>query len=171
MREQICRGRPYFRSASRGIWSQGARFLNRAEGRRRGNEVRSKRSKGGEARQQFPSEVALSDGSMASSSCSKPTVEERISALEESMQKLRGMLNHLDEFLQNLDSEAGRRMERLELDILHTKTGMCEELDDLKKELQDPQKEIEGRVKILEQKMEQLNNEWKLERTQGEKKG
>ena len=87
------------------------------------------------------------------------------------MQKFQGMLNHLDEFLQNLDSEEGRCMERLELDILHTKTGMCEDLNDLKKELQDPQKEIEGRVKILEQKMEQINNEWKLERAQGEKKG
>jgi prefoldin subunit 5 len=107
---------------------------------------------------------------MASSSGSKPSVEEHVSALEESMKKLRGMLNNLDEFLQNLDSDAGRRMERLELDILHTKSGMCEELDDLKKELKEPQQEMEDRVRILEQKMEHLNSEWKLERDQGKRK-
>jgi hypothetical protein len=73
------------------------------------------------------------------------------------------MLNNLDDFLQNLDGEAGRRMEVLELDIIHTRSGLCEELGKLKKELKDPQQEIEERVSSLEQQMEQMNRNgsWK----------
>jgi predicted nucleic acid-binding Zn-ribbon protein len=53
---------------------------------------------------------------MASSSGNKPTMEERIAELEGNVQKLRNQLINLDDFLQNLDSEAGRRMEMLEND-------------------------------------------------------
>jgi hypothetical protein len=62
---------------------------------------------------------------MASSSGNNPTMEERITGLEENVQKLRSQLISLDDFLQNLDSEAGRRMEMLENDIIHTKSGLC----------------------------------------------
>jgi hypothetical protein len=44
------------------------------------------------------------------------------------VKKLQSQLISLDDFLQNLDSEAGRRMEMLENDIMHTKSGLCEEL-------------------------------------------
>jgi uncharacterized protein YydD (DUF2326 family) len=69
-------------------------------------------------------------------------MEERITALEENVQKLRSMLINLDDFLQNLDSEAGRRMEVLENDIIHTRSGLCEELGKLRKELKDPKARI-----------------------------
>ena len=72
---------------------------------------------------------------MASGSNSKPSTEERLKAMDTVLEDLKQLLQLQLDFLENLDSEVGRRMERLELDILHTKTGMCEELDDLKKEL------------------------------------
>jgi hypothetical protein len=77
----------------------------------------------------------------------------------------------LDDFLQNLDSEAGRHMEMLENDIIHTKYGLSEELWKLRKEMKDPKKEFEERVSSLEKQMEQMNKEWKLERDQSKKEG
>jgi exonuclease VII small subunit len=108
---------------------------------------------------------------MASSSGNKPTMEERIAELEGSVQKLCNQLISLDDFLQNLDSEAGRHMEMLENDIIHTKSGLSEELWKLRKEMKDPKKEFEERVSSLEQQMEQMNKEWKLERDQSKKEG
>jgi hypothetical protein len=65
---------------------------------------------------------------MASSSGSKPTMEEGITTLEEEVEKLQGLLVNLDDFLQSLDSEAGRRMEVLENDILFTGSRLSEEI-------------------------------------------
>jgi predicted nucleic acid-binding Zn-ribbon protein len=98
---------------------------------------------------------------MASSSGSKPTMEERLAALETNVQCLRHQLNNLDDFLQNLDVDAGRRMEMLENDITTTKFGLSEELGKLCKDLKDPKQEFEDRVNNLEQQMEQMNKEWK----------
>jgi len=80
---------------------------------------------------------------MASSSGNKPNMEERITELEGSVQKLRNQLISLDDFLQNLDSEVGRHMEILENDIIHTKSDLNEELWKLWKEMKDPKKEFE----------------------------
>jgi predicted nucleic acid-binding Zn-ribbon protein len=68
--------------------------------------------------------------------------------------------------LQNLDIDAGRRLEMLEADITTTKFGLTEELGKLRKELRDPKQEFENRVSNLEEKMKQLNKEWKTERDQ-----
>jgi hypothetical protein len=108
---------------------------------------------------------------MASSSGNKPSMEERITALEEDVQKLRGLLINLEDFLQNLDSEAGRRMEVPENDILYTRSGLSEELWKLRKDMENPKHEHEERVRSLEQQMEQLNKEWKDEREHPKGKG
>jgi hypothetical protein len=47
------------------------------------------------------------------------------------------------DFLENLDTEAGHRLEQLEVDITITKIGFAEELDKLHKELKNPQQEFE----------------------------
>lgn len=77
---------------------------------------------------------------MASSSGNKPTTEERLNSLEEDLQRLKHMLHHQMDFLQNLDIYAGRRLEMLEADITTTKFGLTEELGKLRKELKDPNK-------------------------------
>jgi hypothetical protein len=103
---------------------------------------------------------------MASNSGNKPTTEERLNLLEEDLQRLKNMLHHQLDFLQNLDIDAGRRLEMLEADITTTKFGLTEELGKLRKELRDPKQEFENRVSNLEEKMKQLNKEWKTERDQ-----
>ena len=60
-----------------------------------------------------------------------------------------------------MDIEAGRRLERLEGDITTTKFEISEELGKLHKELKNPKKEFEDRITQLEEKMAQLNNDWK----------
>lgn len=75
------------------------------------------------------------------------------------MQHLRHQLNNLDDFLQNLDINARRRLEMLENDITSTKFGLSEELGKLRKDLKDPKQEFDERVSSLEQQMEQLNKE------------
>jgi len=96
---------------------------------------------------------------MASSSGSKPTTEERLSAMDEALENLKQMLNYQLDFLQNLDIEAGRRLERLEGDITTTKFEISEELGKLHKELKNPKKEFEDRITQLEEKMAKLNND------------
>jgi predicted nucleic acid-binding Zn-ribbon protein len=108
---------------------------------------------------------------MATSSGSKPTTEERLASLEANWQHLKHQLNNLDDFLQNLDIDAGRHLEMLEEDITSTKFGLSEELGKLCKDLKDPKHEFEERVNKLEQQMEQLNKEWKQERDQSKKGG
>ena len=54
----------------------------------------------------------------------------------------------------------------LESDITTTKFGLTEELGKLRKELRDPKQVFENRVSKLEEKMKQLNKEWKTERDQ-----
>jgi hypothetical protein len=106
---------------------------------------------------------------MASSSGSKPMTEERLNSLEDNLQRLKQMLEHQLDFLQNLDIDAGRRLEMLEDDITSTNCGLTEELGKLRKELKDPKQEFENRINSLEEKMEQLNKEWKEERDQSKK--
>jgi hypothetical protein len=91
---------------------------------------------------------------MASGSGSKPTTEERLNSLEEALQRLKHMLDHQLDFLENLDIDAGRCLEMLEADITTTKFGLTEELGKLRKELKDPKQEFENRVSCLEEKME-----------------
>jgi hypothetical protein len=75
---------------------------------------------------------------MVLSSSSKPMMEERLEALAENMQHLRHQLNNLDDFLQKLDINVGRRLDMLENDITSTKFGLSKELGKLRKELKDP---------------------------------
>jgi hypothetical protein len=106
---------------------------------------------------------------MASSSSNKPTIEERLNSLEEDLQRIKNMLHYQLDFLQNLDIDAGRCLEILEADITTTKFGLTKELGKLRKELRDPKQEFENRVSNLEEKMKQLNKEWKTERDQSKK--
>jgi hypothetical protein len=62
--------------------------------------------------------------------------------------------------LENLDSEAGRRMEQLEQDLSFVKIGFTEELDKLHQELKSPQEKFEDRIGDLEDKLSKLNLEW-----------
>jgi hypothetical protein len=103
---------------------------------------------------------------MASISGNKPTTKERLNSLEEDLQRFKHMLHHQLDFLQNLDIDAGRRLEMLEADIITKKFGLTEEMGKLRKELRDPKQEFENRVSNLEEKMKQLNKEWKTERDQ-----
>jgi septal ring factor EnvC (AmiA/AmiB activator) len=98
---------------------------------------------------------------MAANSGSKPTTEDRLNALEGTLENLKQMLNHQLDFLQNLDIDAGRRLEMLEGDITTMKFELTEELGKLRKELKDPKQEFEARVSQLEEKMAQLNKDWK----------
>ena len=68
---------------------------------------------------------------MASSSSRPLPVEERLKQLDEKLEKLKNMLQYQLDFLENLDSEAGRRMEQLEQDLSFVKIGFTEELDKL----------------------------------------
>jgi len=108
---------------------------------------------------------------MASSSGPKPTVDARLTVLEEKFENLRVLMTNLDEFLQNLDSEAGRRMEALENDIIYTRFGLSEEIWKLRKELGKPNQDHEERIRNLEQQMEQLNKDHAEGKTQSKGKG
>jgi predicted nucleic acid-binding Zn-ribbon protein len=108
---------------------------------------------------------------MALSSGPKPSAEARIIALEEELEKLWGLMVSLEDFLQNLDSEARRRMEALENDIIYTRSGLSEEIWKLRKELGKPKQDHEERMRNLEQQMEQLNKEWTEEKAQSKGKG
>ena len=98
---------------------------------------------------------------MDSSSNSKMSTEERIKEMDKTLENLKQLLQFQLDFLENLNSEAGRRMEKLEEDITTTKLGFTEELDKLHRELKNPQQEFEERIDQLEAKMAQLNSEWK----------
>jgi hypothetical protein len=66
-----------------------------------------------------------------------------LASLEENWQHLKNQLNYLDDFLQNLDIDARRRLEMLEEEITSTKFGLSEELRKLCKDLKDPKQEFE----------------------------
>ena len=97
---------------------------------------------------------------MASSSSRPLPVEERLKQLDEKLEKLKNMLQYQLDFLENLDSEAGRRMEQLEQDLSFVKIGFTEELDKLHQELKSPQERFEDRIEGLEDKLAKLNLEW-----------
>jgi chromosome segregation ATPase len=97
---------------------------------------------------------------MASSSGSKPSTKERLNAMDVALENLKQMLNYQLDFLQNLDIDAGRRLETLEGDTTTTKFEITKELSKLHEELKDPKKEFETKITQLEEKMAQLNNEW-----------
>jgi hypothetical protein len=75
---------------------------------------------------------------MASSLTGKPSMEERLEEMDKSLENLKQLLQNQLDFLENLDTEAGSRMEQLEVDIITTKIGFSEELDKLHKELKNP---------------------------------
>jgi hypothetical protein len=114
---------------------------------RRGIETRGRR------RPRSPSGTGEARKAMASSSGSKPTTKERLKSLEEGLHRLKQLLHNHDDFLQNMDIEAGRRLEMIEADITSTKIGFSEELEHLCKEFKDPKKELEERVNKLEEQM------------------
>jgi len=97
---------------------------------------------------------------MAASSSRSIPVEERLKQLDEKLEKLKNMLQFQLDFLENLDSEAGRRMEQLEQDLSFVKIGFTEELDKLHQELKSPQEQFEDRIGDLEDKLAKLNLEW-----------
>jgi hypothetical protein len=97
---------------------------------------------------------------MDSSSIGKPSTKERLKEMDKALENLKQLLQHRLDFLENLDMEAGRRMEQLEADIITTKIGFLEELDKLHKEIKNPQQEFEERMDQLEAKMAQLNSDW-----------
>ena len=97
---------------------------------------------------------------MAASSSRPIPVEERLKQLDEKLEKLKNMLQFQLDFLENLDSEAGRRMEQLEQDLSFVKIGFTEELDKLHQELKSPQEKFEDRIGDLEDKLSKLNLEW-----------
>jgi hypothetical protein len=70
---------------------------------------------------------------MASNSGSKPSTEERLNVMDITLENLKQMLNYQLDFLQNLDIDAGRRLEMLEGDITTTKFEITEELGKLHK--------------------------------------
>jgi hypothetical protein len=97
---------------------------------------------------------------MASSSKGTMSTEERLKEMDKTLANLQQMLQHQLDFLENLDVEAGCRLEQLESDISMTKIGFAEELDKLHKELKNPQQEFDERMEQLEAKMAQLNSNW-----------
>jgi predicted RNase H-like nuclease (RuvC/YqgF family) len=97
---------------------------------------------------------------MASSSKGPMSTEERLKQMETTLANLQQMLQHQLDFLENLDVEAGRRLEQLESDITMTKIGFAEELDKLNQELKNPQQDFDERMEQLEAKMAQLNSNW-----------
>ena len=98
---------------------------------------------------------------MASSLGNKPMMEERMNALEDTLENIKQILHLQLDFLQNLDIDAGRRLEMLEEDITTTKFGPIDELGKLHKELKNPKQEFEITVSQLVEKMAQLNKDWK----------
>jgi predicted RNase H-like nuclease (RuvC/YqgF family) len=99
-------------------------------------------------------------GEMTSSSTGKLSTEERLKEMDKALENLKQLLQNQLDFLENLDTEAGRHLEQLEADITTTKIGFSEELDKLHKELKNPQQEFEDRMDQLEAKMAQLNRNW-----------
>jgi TolA-binding protein len=97
---------------------------------------------------------------MAASSSRNLTIEERLKQLDETLESLKQTLQYQLDFLENLDSEAGRRLEQLEQDISTVKIGFTEELGKLHQELKSPKDEFEERIGQLEGKMSKLNIEW-----------
>ena len=68
---------------------------------------------------------------MVVSSSRNLTVEERLKKLDETLEKLKQTLQYQLDFLENLDTEAGRQLEHLEQDISTVKIGFTEELGKL----------------------------------------
>ena len=77
---------------------------------------------------------------------SKLTMEERLKIMDSTLENLKQMLQFQLDFLENLDSEAGKRMEKLEQDITTTKFSFIEELSKLHQELKNPKEEFEQRI-------------------------
>jgi len=81
--------------------------------------------------------------------------------MDAALENLKQMFNFQLNFLQNLDIDAGRRLETLEGDITTTKFEITAELGKLHKELKNPKKKVVAKIIGLEEKMAQLNNNWK----------
>jgi hypothetical protein len=101
---------------------------------------------------------------MASSSRSKPTMEERLKTMEEELKRIKNIVQNQDNILQSFDVEAGRRLAMLDADITKTKNVFTEAVDQVQHEHKDPKEEFETRVLKLETQMEKLTLNWQLER-------
>jgi chaperonin cofactor prefoldin len=83
--------------------------------------------------------------------------------LQHQLDFLKQMLQHQ---LENLKQMLQHHLENLKQMLQHqlnTKIGFSEELSKLHQELKNPQEEYELRVEQLEEKMAQLNREWRNE--------
>jgi hypothetical protein len=80
---------------------------------------------------------------MASSLSNNPTSEERLKALEDGVQHLKQLLQNKLNFLENLDIDAGRRLEMLEVDNTSTKFGLSEEIGKLHQTIRGPKQDLE----------------------------
>jgi hypothetical protein len=97
---------------------------------------------------------------MAASSSRTLSVEECLKQLDDTLEKLKQSLQFQLDFLENLDTEAGRRMEQLEQDLTSVKIDFSEELDKLHQELKSPEEKFDDRIGELESKRSKLNLEW-----------
>jgi TolA-binding protein len=113
-----------------------------------------------QSRRRFVKGTRSGEEEMAASSSRPLSVEERLKQLDDKLEKLKNSLQFQLAFLENLDSEAGRRMEQLEQDLSFVKIGFSEELDKLHQELKSPQEKFEDRIGELEGKLSKLNLEW-----------
>jgi hypothetical protein len=114
----------------------------------------------GKSRRSFFKRTRARGEKMAASSSRNLSVEERLKQLDDTLEKLKQSLQFQLDFLENLDTEAGRRMEQLEQDLTTVKIGFSEELDKLHQELKIPQEKFEDRIGELESKLSKLNIEW-----------
>jgi chromosome segregation ATPase len=114
----------------------------------------------GKSSRSFVKGTRAREEEMAASSSRNLSVEERLKQLDDTLEKLKQSLQFQLDFLENLDTEAGRRMEQLEQDLSSVKIGFSEELDKLHQELKIPQEKFEDRIGELESKLSKLNMEW-----------
>jgi hypothetical protein len=82
--------------------------------------------------------------SMATSSRSTPSMEERLKTMEEDMQRIKTTVQNQDIILQGFDVEAGRRLAMLDADITKTKNVFAEAVDQVRQEHKDPKEELEA---------------------------
>jgi hypothetical protein len=63
--------------------------------------------------------------------------------LEDGVQHLKQLLQNQLDFLENLDIDAGRRLEMLEVDITSTKFRLSEEIGKLHQTIKRPKQDLE----------------------------
>jgi hypothetical protein len=79
---------------------------------------------------------------MAASSSQNLSVEERLKQLDDTLEKLKQSLQFQLDFLENLDTEAGRRMEQLEQDLSSVKIRFSRRTRQTSSRVEKPSGEI-----------------------------